>query len=131
MLNDMSINLKDYKEKMKGVAPEVRDVLVSTYLDIDHEGDVEMANEVDCELADIDERDPHHLRHNTKKAVEELYTKGILSYCLTLDTNADAYVNRIFGSNNYTIIDNVGKLLRKVTDTVCQPNVIKRRLCEY
>ena len=110
MLNDMSINLKDYEEKMKGVAPEVRDVLESTYLDIDHEGDVEMANEVDCELADIDERDPHHLRHDTKKAVEELYTKGILSYCLTLDTNADAYVKRIFGSNNYTNIDNVDKL---------------------
>ncbi len=64
----------------------------------------------DGEPADIDERDPQHLRHDTKKAVEELYSKGILSYCLTLDANADAYVKRIFGSNNYTIIDNVDKL---------------------
>jgi nitric oxide reductase NorD protein len=38
--------------------------------------------------------------------VEELYTKGILSYCLT----ADNYVKRIFGANNYTVIDNVDKL---------------------
>ena len=64
----------------------------------------------DGEPADIDERDPQHLRHDTKKAVEELYSKGILSYCLTLDANADAYVKRIFGANNYTIIDNVDKL---------------------
>jgi nitric oxide reductase NorD protein len=64
----------------------------------------------DGEPADIDERDPQHLRHDTKKAVEELYSKGILSYCLTLDPNADNYVKRIFGANNYTIIDNVERL---------------------
>lgn len=64
----------------------------------------------DGEPADIDERDPQHLRHDTKKAVEELYSKGILSYCLTLDPNADSYVKRIFGANNYTIVDNVDKL---------------------
>ncbi|MET0084982.1 MAG: nitric oxide reductase activation protein NorD [Sedimenticola sp.] len=64
----------------------------------------------DGEPADIDERDPQHLRHDTKKAVEELYSKGVLSYCLTLDPNADNYVKRIFGANNYTIVDNVDKL---------------------
>jgi len=64
----------------------------------------------DGEPADIDERDPQHLRLDTKKAVEELYSTGILSYCLTLDPNADSYVKRIFGSNNYTIVDNVDKL---------------------
>ncbi|WP_126452688.1 nitric oxide reductase activation protein NorD [Sulfuriflexus mobilis] len=64
----------------------------------------------DGEPADIDERDPQHLRHDTKKAVEELYSKGVLSYCLTLDPNADNYVKRIFGANNYTVIDNVDRL---------------------
>ncbi|MDH5357545.1 MAG: nitric oxide reductase activation protein NorD [Gammaproteobacteria bacterium] len=64
----------------------------------------------DGEPADIDERDPQHLRHDTKKAVEELYSQGILTYCLTLDLNADDYVKRIFGMNNYTIIDNVDRL---------------------
>jgi len=64
----------------------------------------------DGEPADIDERDPQHLRHDTKKAVEELYSTGVLTYCLTLDPNADDYVKRIFGTNNYTIIDNVEKL---------------------
>ncbi len=64
----------------------------------------------DGEPADIDERDPQHLRHDTKKAVEELYSTGVITYCLTLDPNADDYVKRIFGANNYTIIDHVDKL---------------------
>ena len=68
----------------------------------------------DGEPADIDERDPQHLRHDTKKAVEELYTQGVLSYCLTLDPNADSYVKRIFGESNYTIIDNVDRLPEKL-----------------
>ncbi len=68
----------------------------------------------DGEPADIDERDPQHLRHDTKKAVEELYGTGVLTYCLTLDPNADDYVKRIFGENNYTIIDNVDRLPEKL-----------------
>lgn len=68
----------------------------------------------DGEPADIDERDPQHLRHDAKKAVEELYTRGIMSYCLTLDPNADSYVKRIFGANNYTVIDHVQRLPEKL-----------------
>ncbi len=64
----------------------------------------------DGEPADIDERDPQHLRHDTKKAVEELYSNGVLTYCLTLDPLADNYVKRIFGENNYTVIDHVDRL---------------------
>mgnify|MGYP000532931383 FL=1 len=68
----------------------------------------------DGEPADIDERDPQHLRHDSKKAIEELYSKGVITYCLTLDPNADSYVKRIFGENNYTIIDNVDRLPEKL-----------------
>lgn len=64
----------------------------------------------DGEPADIDERDPQHLRFDTKKAVEELYATGVLTYCLTLDPYADDYVKRIFGQNNYTVIDHVDRL---------------------
>ncbi|MEZ5537109.1 MAG: VWA domain-containing protein [Thiolinea sp.] len=64
----------------------------------------------DGEPADIDERDPQHLRFDTKKAVEELYSHGVLTYCLTLDPNADDYVKRIFGSGNYTVVDHVDRL---------------------
>jgi nitric oxide reductase NorD protein len=64
----------------------------------------------DGEPADIDERDPQYLRHDTKKAVEDLAMQGIYTYCLTLDPEADRYVARIFGENNYSIVDDVERL---------------------
>jgi len=64
----------------------------------------------DGEPADIDVRDPQHLRHDTKKAVEELHSRGIITYCLTLDPQADEYVSRIFGVNHYTVVDRVQRL---------------------
>ena len=64
--------------------------------------------------ADVDERDPQYLRHDTRKAVEELSGKGILTYCLTLDPQADHYVKRIFGQNNYMILDHVNRLPEKL-----------------
>ena len=64
----------------------------------------------DGEPADIDERDPQYLRHDTKKAVEDLAIQGVYTYCLTLDPDADRYVARIFGENNYSIVDHVERL---------------------
>lgn len=68
----------------------------------------------DGEPADIDERDPQYLRTDAKKAVEELRRNGVLSYCLTLDPYADKYVERIFGTSNYTIVDHVQRLPEKL-----------------
>lgn len=64
----------------------------------------------DGEPTDIDVRDPQYLRADTKKAVEELATRGVTTYCLTLDPNADDYVGRIFGANHYTVVDHVQRL---------------------
>ncbi len=64
----------------------------------------------DGEPADIDERDPQYLRHDAKKAVEELRMRGIQAWCLTLDPEADRYVARIFGENRYSIVDHVERL---------------------
>ncbi|MEN8166258.1 MAG: nitric oxide reductase activation protein NorD [Pseudomonadota bacterium] len=64
----------------------------------------------DGEPADIDERDPQYLRHDTKKAVDDLAMQGVYTYCLTLDPNADRYVARIFGENNFSIVDHVERL---------------------
>ncbi len=64
----------------------------------------------DGEPADIDERDPQYLRFDTKKAVEELATAGVMTYCLTLDPEADDYVSRIFGHNRYSVVDRVQRL---------------------
>ena len=68
----------------------------------------------DGEPADIDERDPQYLRMDARKAAVELQQIGISSYCLTLDPKADRYVARIFGSNNYTIVDQIERLPEKL-----------------
>lgn len=70
----------------------------------------------DGEPADIDERDPQYLRHDAKKAVEDNATRGVYTYCLTLDPEADRYVARIFGENNYSIVDNVERLPERLPD---------------
>ncbi len=64
----------------------------------------------DGEPADIDERDPQYLRQDARHAVDELAASGIHTYCLTLDPEADNYVARIFGPNNYSIVDNIERL---------------------
>ncbi len=64
----------------------------------------------DGEPADIDERDPQYLRHDAKKAVEELATRGVHTFSLTLDPHANDYVARIFGANGFAIVDHVERL---------------------
>lgn len=64
----------------------------------------------DGEPADIDERDPQYLRHDAKRAVDELARAGVASFCLSLDPDADPYVARIFGARNYRVLDRVERL---------------------
>ncbi len=68
----------------------------------------------DGEPADIDERDPHYLRMDARRAVEDVRRAGVQSYCLTLDPLADRYVERIFGVGRYTIVDDVRRLPEKL-----------------
>lgn len=68
----------------------------------------------DGEPADNDVRDPQYLRHDTKRAVEELARQGITTFCLSLDPHADEYVSRIFGFKNYMVLDHVSRLPEKL-----------------
>ncbi len=68
----------------------------------------------DGEPADIDVRDPQYLRHDAKKAVEEVGRHGVLTYCMSLDPRADNYVSRIFGQNHYMVVDHVQRLPEKL-----------------
>jgi len=68
----------------------------------------------DGEPADNDVRDPQYLRHDTRRAVEELGRAGITVYALSLDPHADQYVARIFGANNFTVIDQLERLPEKL-----------------
>lgn len=68
----------------------------------------------DGEPADIDERDGQYLKQDAKKAVEELNSHGIFSYCLTIDPFADKYVQNIFGASRFAIVDKVARLPEKL-----------------
>jgi nitric oxide reductase activation protein len=63
----------------------------------------------DGEPADIDVTDPNHLRADARKAVEELATEGITTFCLSLDPKADEYVREIFG-NRWRVLDRIERL---------------------
>lgn len=63
----------------------------------------------DGEPADIDSKDPQALIADSREAVKELSQKGISTYCINLDPNADTYVADIFGKH-YTVIDNINRL---------------------
>ena len=58
----------------------------------------------DGEPADIDVDDGDYLRADARKAVEELATKGVTCFCLSLDKNADDYVSGIFG-RHWRVLD--------------------------
>jgi nitric oxide reductase NorD protein len=68
----------------------------------------------DGEPADNDVRDPQYLRHDTRRAVEELARLGITAYALSLDPHADLYVSRIFGQRNFTVLDRAERLPEKL-----------------
>ena len=63
----------------------------------------------DGEPADVDSKDERALIEDAHKAVQELDQQGIYSYCINLDSRADAYVADIFG-HQYTIIDHIERL---------------------
>jgi len=58
---------------------------------------------------------PTSMNYHCANAVQELYQKGIFTYRINLDPHADEYVSNIFGQQ-YTVIDNVGKLPQKLPE---------------
>ncbi len=64
----------------------------------------------DGEPADVDVRDPQYLRMDARRAVDVSRAQGIVSFCLSLDSHADPYVGRIFGSNGFRVLDAAERL---------------------
>jgi hypothetical protein len=65
--------------------------------------------------ADVDVQDDRHLIEDAGQAVKELARKGIFSYCISLDPNADAYVSDIF-DQRFTVIDNIQRLPERLPE---------------
>lgn len=68
----------------------------------------------DGEPADVDVRDPGYLRHDARKAVQDLARSGVATYCMSLDPSADPYVAHIFGERNYMVVDRLERLPEKL-----------------
>ncbi len=69
----------------------------------------------DGEPCDVDVADMKLLIKDTNKAVGELDRQGIYTYCISLDSNADDYVTKIFGSH-YSVIDHLERLPEKLPE---------------
>ena len=59
----------------------------------------------DGEPSDVDVFEDDYLVEDARHAVTSATARGVQTFCLTLDRDADTYVRRIFGSRNYLIAD--------------------------
>ena len=74
----------------------------------------------DGEPSDIDVVDRDYLVEDARHAVHYLGMKGVTVFGLTLDKAAGAYMKKIFGARNYTIVDNALSLPIQLTRTLAQ-----------
>ena len=59
---------------------------------------------------DIDYGDADYAVEDTRHALWEAKTKGVFSYCITVDKKSRDYLPYMYGETNYTLIDNVETL---------------------
>jgi nitric oxide reductase NorD protein len=64
----------------------------------------------DGEPSDVDVYDRRYLVEDARYAVAGLERRGVDTFCLTLDKQADAYVRAIFGAWGYLIVDDPAAL---------------------
>ena len=69
----------------------------------------------DGQPADVDVADPEHLIADAAQAVREADRLGLYTHCISLDAQADAYVDRIFGAR-CTVVDRVAQLPRRLPE---------------
>ncbi|MBI5107504.1 MAG: VWA domain-containing protein [Rhodocyclales bacterium] len=59
--------------------------------------------------SDVDIDDAAYLRADARRAVDELAAKGLTTFCLSLDPQADEYVSEIFG-RRWRVLDRIERL---------------------
>jgi nitric oxide reductase NorD protein len=60
----------------------------------------------------MDYGDVNYSVEDTRMALWEGRSKGLSSYCITVDKKSREYLPRMYGESNYTIIDNIESLPR-------------------
>ena len=79
------------------------------YLEAQHADKKLMLILTDGQPSDVDVHDERLLIEDARQSVKELEQNGIFTYCINLDSKADAYVSDIFG-RQYTVIDHIERL---------------------
>ena len=65
---------------------------------------------------DVDRYDGRYGIEDTKKAIEELKKKGIISFCITVDLDAKEYLSYLFGRNGYAVVRDGQKLPKVIPE---------------
>lgn len=65
---------------------------------------------------DEDRYDGRYGIEDTKKAIEELKKKGIISFCITVDLDAKEYLSYLFGRNGYAVVRDGQKLPKVIPE---------------
>jgi Mg-chelatase subunit ChlD len=72
----------------------------------------------DGEPSDVDVLEDDYLVEDAREAVGGAASRGIRSFCLTLDRHADRYVRRIFGTRHYLIVDRADSFTTRLAQTL-------------
>jgi len=72
----------------------------------------------DGEPSDVDVLEDDYLVEDARQAVVTAASRGIRTFCLTLDRNADRYVRRIFGERHYLIVDVADAFTTRLAQTL-------------
>lgn len=70
----------------------------------------------DGEPHDIDSWHPGLLLHDAARAVRQQAAEGTPVFCVSVDPQADGYVQRIFGPHNYVVLDRIGQLPQRLPE---------------
>ena len=55
-----------------------------------------------------------YAQEDTRVALQELRTKGIRAFCITVDPKGGDYLSTLYGEGNYTVVDDVERLPRQL-----------------
>lgn len=69
----------------------------------------------DGQPSDIDVYDARYLIEDSTIAVKEIESAGCKTFCLSLDKDADEYVQKIFRKGHYEVVEKPGKLPQVLT----------------
>ena len=65
---------------------------------------------------DTDEYEGRYGLEDTRMAIKEAEHEGIIPFCLTVDSDANDYLPRLFGRGNYAVVSGADKLAKSLPD---------------